>query len=126
MSWDFVCKQEGFYMDSEFLCKECATKNENAKAQAAAEERESNLLEELADEQAQVGTQPFWQNMKKLFDVKFDNFEKKFEQNINNSELTVLLSENHSTISIGIGITRPFWTHQNLKPISEIGHSRNT
>jgi hypothetical protein len=69
-------------LNDEGLCQECAIKDKHAKNQADAEERELSVLNELSEEQAAVGTQPFWQNMKKLLDVKFDNFEKKIEQNI--------------------------------------------
>ena len=69
-------------LNDEGLCRECAIKDKHAKNQADAEERESNVLKELSEEQAAVGTQPFWQNMKKLLDVKFDNFEQKIEQSI--------------------------------------------
>ena len=72
-------------LNTEGLCKECATKSENEKRQAAAEETESALLQELSREQAEIGTQTFWLNMKKLLNVKFDNFETKFEQNIKSS-----------------------------------------
>ena len=67
------------------VCKECVLKNEQLKSQAEAEDREMRVLNEVSQKQAEVSTPDFWQNMKKLLDVKFDNFEKKIEQNVKSS-----------------------------------------
>ena len=56
------------------LCSVCLLKRNN--------DEEQNLLSELAEEQTSVGSTQFWKNMKRLFDVKFDNFEKKIETNL--------------------------------------------
>ena len=56
------------------LCQNCIA--------LTSHDAEKKLLEELADEQAERGTAPFWQGMKKLLDVKFDIFEKKLESSL--------------------------------------------
>ena len=64
---------------SDGLCNECIVEN-NFSANAAAQEKEDVLLKEFAEEQVAVGSQSFWSNMKRLLDVKFDNFELKLDQ----------------------------------------------
>ena len=54
-----------------------------------AEEIEIKLIEEISqDENVDTESQAFWSNMKKLLDVKFDNFEQaltiKMDQMIKN------------------------------------------
>ena len=74
------------------LCHTCLLKQNN--------DEEQHLLAELAEEQTSVGSTQFWKNMKRLFDVKFDNFEKKIETNMKQKWMeeikSLVLLENQS------------------------------